>query len=110
MKFCSTSWDRINPLARGFKPIPTGTVLIGLDGAAIIAEPCPRCHERSNLSSELNVGTCLIVCDACEYKGPEKSPRPTPEEATAEDAWIAWNDHAKIGNATAQVPGLSRYE
>lgn len=101
MKFCSTSWDRIDILVHGVKPIPTGSALIGLDGAAIIAEPCPKCQKSSQLYSELYLGTCRVICDSCKFSGPELKPLPTPEEATPEGVWIAWNNYVRAQHAEA---------
>jgi hypothetical protein len=104
MKVCSTSWDRIDIRVGDVKPISSGMAFIGFDGAPVIAEPCPKCKENSRLFSELFLGTCYVICDNCNFKGPERKPLPTPEEATPENVWVAWNEYARRGGNPPEKP------
>jgi predicted RNA-binding Zn-ribbon protein involved in translation (DUF1610 family) len=63
---------------------------INAEWAANKPEPCPKCGEANRLTSERNVGTSFIRCDACGHIGPERRPMPSPEAV-----WAAWNWHAK---------------
>jgi hypothetical protein len=61
---------------------------------------CPKCNEKTQLSTELHPGTAFVRCENCGHRGPEFLPR-GDEHALLAAVVHAWNRKSAPQNSMA---------